>query len=255
MNVFSSYDECFNEILVSYQNASPSADVSKGSELYVRAAGLASCVWGLVRLLQWTYRQMFPTTADPETRERYGIEIGVVKQDGESWEQFLERLLGIYRNASGGGNKTDVEAWAMGVVVDGERASNVTCYPAKFGPGTSVLLVTKASGQPSQALLDRIVEVVLENGPVVPAEVYALAPTTRPVTLSIAMNGGSVSQASSLITSYIASLLPGQPLIPVVLQAMCIQAGAVPTPVITPATEVIPGPFEKIVLNGAIQWL
>lgn len=260
MNVYSTYDSLFDEILTAYRNASSVADTSKGSELYIRAAGLASCVWGVIQVIKWNYRQQFPSSADPETLEREGLELGIERQDGESWEQFLQRLLGIYRNLSGGGNRTDVETWAMEVVINiagvEERASSVKCYPAKFGPGTSVLLVTTSSGSPSQALLDRIVEVVLDKGPVVPAEVYAIAPSTRPVAISVDMSGGSVPQATSLITAYVASLQPGQPLVPVLIQAMCIQAGAAtsPMPSITPASEVLPGPFERIVLNGAITW-
>lgn len=255
---YKSYDELFSQILTSYRNASPNADTSKGSELFIRAAGLASCVWGVTKLILWTLNQMFPTTADPETLERYGIEFGIDKRDGETWEQFLERLLAIYRNTTGGGTQADVERWAMDVVVDNagveEKADSVKCYPAKFGPGTSVLLVSKTVGTPSQALLDRIVEVVLEKGAIVPAEVYALAPTTKAVALSIAMIGGSRDSATSLIAEYFASLRPGQAVFPVIIQSLCLQAGASAPPAVTPSTQVLAGPFERIVLDGAITW-
>lgn len=256
---YKSYDDLFSQILTSYRNASPNADTAVGSELYIRAAGLASCIWGMTRLVLWMLDQMFPTTADPETLERYGIEFGLDKREGESWQQFLDRLLAIYRNTSGGGTPTDVERWAMDVTVSNagveEKADSVKCYPALFGPGTSVLLVSKTIGTPSQALLDRIVEVVLEKGPVVPAEVYAFAPTTKPVALSISMVGGSRDSATSLIVEYFSSLRAHQPLFPVIIQSLCLQAGASVPPTVTPSAQVLAGPFERIILDGAITWL
>lgn len=259
MNPYKSYDQLFNEILTSYRNASPNADVSDGSELYIRAAGLASVLWGLYKLVAWTLAQMFPTSAAPETLERYGQELGLEHRDGESWESLLERVLAIYRNASGGGNPSDVERWAMEVKITvddvDESADSVKCYPAKFGPGTSVLLVSKAVGTPSQALLDAIRDSVVERGPVVPAEVYALAPTTRPIALTITMVGGSIPSATALITAYMASLQPGQTLLPLIIKGLCLQAGASGEPTVVPGVATIPGPFERIVLSGAITWL
>ncbi|MEK7392682.1 MAG: baseplate J/gp47 family protein [Fibrobacterota bacterium] len=253
-----SHDQIFNEVLVSYRGASPNADTSDGSELYVRAAGIASCRWGLIQLLRWIYNQMFISTADQSTLERYGAEFDVTKSELETWEQYLARLTSVYRNQSGGGNATDVERWALDVtvLVDDvqQRASTCKCYPAKYGPGTSVILVSVASGMPSQQLLDRIVEVVIDKGPVVPSEVYATVANTKTITLSILMSGGRQSDASTAILAYIGSLQIGEAFQPVIVQSICMQAGALALPSVTPSAPVSAGPFERIVLSGAITW-
>lgn len=255
MNPYKSYDQLYDEILTSYRNAAPTALTA---ELHLRAAGLASALWGLYKLIAWTIKQMFPTSASPETLEQYAQELGLTKRDGESWESLLARVLSIYRNVSGGGNPSDVERWAMEVkiTVDGvdEYADSVKSYPARFGPGTSVILVSKNSGAPSQALLDAIRDDNLDRCPVVPAEVYAVAATTRSVSLSIKMSGGSTAQAESLITAYMASLQPAQSLLPLIIKGLCMQAGAGSEPEVTPALPTIPGAFERIVLGG-ITWL
>ena len=253
-----SYDQIFNEVLTSYSAASPNADVGEGSELYIRGAGIASCRWGLIQLLRWNYNQMFLSTADQSTLDRYGLEYDVTKGVGESWEQYLARLTAIYRNQSGGGNPTDVELWALGAVVtvDGveQRPDTAQCFPAKYGPGTSVILITTATGTPSQALLDRVVEVVLEKGPVVPAEVYAVVASTLPISLQITMTGGRQSDAAAAILSYLSSMRVAESFQPVIIQAICMQAGATALPTVIPSAPVTPGPFQRITLEGDIVW-
>ena len=258
MTNYKSYDELFSEILTAYQNAAPDAPVSAGSELYMRAAGLASAVWGLLRENRWVLDQIFPTTASPEGLLRHGQDLGIEKRDGESWESYLERILAIYQTPSGGGNKTDYERWAMSVkvLVGGveESADAATCFPAKFGPGTVVLLIERTGATPSQTLLDAIREYVLEVGPVAPAEVYVYRPSTRSFSLSIQMAGGDRAKAASLIQTYLATLLPGQILYPEAIKGLCYQAGASQA-FPTPSTPQIPGPFERLVLSGEIAWL
>lgn len=256
MKTYKSYDELLSEILTNYANASPNTSTLVGSELYVRAAGLASVAWGLYKEARWIFDQIFPTTADPDGLLRHAQDLGLDKRPGESWSALLDRILAIYRNPSGGGNSTDYERWAMSVKVQvngvEESATSATCYPAKFGPGTVVLLIQKASGDPSQTLLDRIRDVVLENGPVVPAEVYVLKPSTKLLPITIQMVGGDRTKANDLIVAYLASLLPGQILYPVALQGMCFQAGASQA-TISPAQPTVPWPFERIILQS-LTW-
>lgn len=254
---YKSYDELFSGILVSYGNASPNASTLVASDLYIRAAGLASAIWGLYKENAWVFDQIFPTTADPDGLLRHAQDLGLTKADGESWDSLLQRILAIYRNPSGGGNKTDYERWAMSAKVTtlgvDESPDKATCYPAKFGPGTIVLLIERTSAPPTQALLDRIRDVCADNGPVTPCEIYVLKPSTRSFALSIQMAGGNRVQAESLIQAYLATLLAGQTLYPVVLQGLCLQAGASQA-LITPTQAQIPGPFERLVLSGAITW-
>ena len=58
------YDVILQEILTDYANQMPGADVSTGSDIYVKATALASPIWGLYQNQQWVTRQIFPDTAD-----------------------------------------------------------------------------------------------------------------------------------------------------------------------------------------------
>lgn len=257
--IYKSYDQQFSEILTSYSSADPNADTSKGSDLYIRGAGLASCIWGIRKHIDWAVKQMFPSTADSDNLLQYGSDLGLDKRDGESWEQYLSRILDIHQNVSGGGNKSDVERWAMECVLNvggvEERLDSAKAYPAKYGPGTCVVLVAKTTGDPSQALMDLVRETVLENGPICPAEVYVVKGTTKPVSISILMVGGNREQAAANISSWLANVEPGQALDPIVLKGLCLQAQATSVTVIAPATIQTPGLFERIVLAGSITWI
>jgi hypothetical protein len=142
--------------------------------------------------------------------------------------------------------------------VDGvtEAPDSAKSYPAKFGPGTSVVLISKSSEDPSQALLDQIRATLLDKIPVVPAEVYVFKTTTRSVAVTIAMTGGSRDDASASIISHISGLVAGQILYPVVLEGICFQAGATSVTIQSPSAPQIPSSFERIVLSGgAVTWV
>lgn len=251
---YRTYDALFSAILTSYQNASsdPARKPVVGDELYMRAAGLASALWGLYREAAWVKAQALPTTADGPELELHAQEHGLTKGAGESYGALLERLLNRLRNPPAGGNKTDYENWAMEVEVAGERADTVRCYPAGLGPGTCVLVVSRASATPSQALLDQIRAVCLDRGPVVPAEVYVWAPSFRDLDLSIAAPGADRAIAEGKIRAYIAELLPGQALYADVLKAYCYLAGATSVSLALPNQ--VPGKFEQIRLRS-LAWL
>lgn len=256
--IYKSFDEAFEEVLVSYRNADPNCDTSTGSDLYVKGAGLASCVWGMQKLATRTVNQMFLSSADQETLLRAGIDLNVAKADGESWEAYLARLEDVVRHASGGGNRTDIERWAMeasytsgGVT---ERPDSAQCFPAKFGPGTVVVVITKASGDPSESLLAAVRSYLMDRIAVVPAEVYVFKPTMRTFVLEITMAGGSRDKAAAGILSYIASLTSNMAFHPVVVEGICWQSGASAVTIDLPLAPIIPGPFERLVLSGAITW-
>ncbi len=65
------YEDLRQEILTDYANQIPGADVSAGSDIYVKASALASALWGIYQQQKWVTRQIFPTSADSAELERH----------------------------------------------------------------------------------------------------------------------------------------------------------------------------------------
>lgn len=249
MSQYKSFDALFSSILTAYQNAGLATSITVGDELYVRAAGLASLVWGTYRECDWVANQIWPDTASDENLLHWGAIYGLTKNEGETYASYLARLLQRLRNPTGGGNKTDYEGWAMEVSYGSEVPSQVTCYGGAdaYGAGTVVLVVSKADGTlASTELLAAIRTHVLEKGPVVPAEVYVLAPEPTSITVSLTMTGGDTALALQLIQSFLASLATGQTVYPEVFAAFCWQAGATSVVQASPLAVVAPGKFGRV---------
>ncbi|TAN61356.1 baseplate J/gp47 family protein [bacterium] len=69
--VTKTYDGIRQAILNDYANQIPGADVSSGSDIYVKASALASAMWGLYQNQAWVARQIFPDTADADELEKH----------------------------------------------------------------------------------------------------------------------------------------------------------------------------------------
>lgn len=249
MSRYKSFDALFSAILTAYQNAGLASSITVGDELYVRGAGLASVVWGAYRECDWVANQIWPDTASNENLLHWGTLFGLTKNDGESYAAYLSRLLQRLRNPPGGGNKVDYEDWAMEVSYGTEVPSQVTCYGGMdgYGPGTVVLVVEKSDGTlASAALLAAIRSHVLEKGPVVPAEVYVIAPTPASIDISLTMTGGDLALARQLIQSFLGALATGQTVYPEVFSAFCWQAGATAVELKSPTSAVSPGKFGRV---------
>lgn len=65
------YDEILSAILTDYANQIPGADISEGSDIYIRASALTSVLWGIYQFQSWTSRQVFPDSADSEELEHH----------------------------------------------------------------------------------------------------------------------------------------------------------------------------------------
>lgn len=71
------YEEIRDALLTDYQNQIAGADVSEGSDIYVKACALASALWGTYQYQQWIARQVFPDTSDADTLERHAAIRGI----------------------------------------------------------------------------------------------------------------------------------------------------------------------------------
>jgi len=246
---YKSYDELFASIKDSYANAC-SVTISIGDELYQRAAGLASALWGLYREVEWSRDQIWPDTSSQDNLVRHAAQYGEILK-GSDYAGLLSRLQARLRSPAAGGNKVDYEGWCLGFTSAGESIDIATCYPAGFGPGTVVLLVRNRDGStPSDAFLSALKSHLLEVGPVVPAAVYVFAPSVLSVAVQITMQGGSIAEATRLINEYMAAIPAGTPVHPQAWISFCYQAGAVGAALISPpSTVLIPSVFQRVSIS------
>jgi len=133
MNPFlQEFDEILNKILVDYRNQLPGCDTSKGSMAAIKAACLASGVWGINAYQAWIARQIFSDTADPEYMEHHAWTQGIFRKIGESDADLLARDLEIRRRPPAGGNRYDFIRWAKEV----DHIVDAYCIPWGQGAGT-----------------------------------------------------------------------------------------------------------------------
>ncbi|MBI5598660.1 MAG: baseplate J/gp47 family protein [Deltaproteobacteria bacterium] len=75
-----SYADILDAILTDYANQIPGADISEGSDIYVRASVLASVLWGIYQYQFWIARQVFPDSADSDELERHAAIRGLSRK-------------------------------------------------------------------------------------------------------------------------------------------------------------------------------
>lgn len=74
------YKEILQAILNDFANQIPGADISEGSDIYVKASALASAVWGLYQHQAWMARQIFPDSADSDVLDHHASIRGVYRK-------------------------------------------------------------------------------------------------------------------------------------------------------------------------------
>ncbi len=66
-----SFDEIRNKYLTTLQNGDADFDIATDSDNYIRGTAIASVVEGLYAYVGWTFRQIFPDTADEENMRHH----------------------------------------------------------------------------------------------------------------------------------------------------------------------------------------
>ena len=75
------YDTLLQEILSDFQGQIDGANTTELSDIYVKAAALASVTSGLYKYLHWLEKQIFPDSADEAELERHcGVRVMKKKQ-------------------------------------------------------------------------------------------------------------------------------------------------------------------------------
>lgn len=251
---YKTYDELFNAILVAFAGAG-SSPVTPGSDKYIRAAGLASSVWGLYRELAYVEGQIFEDTADDPNLIRHASSYGIIKAEAESFDNLLRRLQERKKHPPSGGNRYDFRRWALETTHEGEVVEEAVCYPNGRGIGTSVVACwNRDNSAPSAQLLSAIYAHIMDVCSVAPREVYIIPTTDLVVNVSITMVGGSISLAEQYLRAYVDDLAPGELLALGFIWAFCIQAKATSVTVHTPTGDVLPTEYARVRL-GTVEWL
>jgi len=141
-----SFDELLDAILTDWRNQFPEADTSQGSLIFIRAACLASALWGIYKYQDWISAQIFPDTADTEQLEHHAWVRGLPRTAGETDAALLARLLNHIRRPPAGGNKNDYEQWALSV----NYVAKAWCFPEGQGLGTVDIVILADMGTGSE---------------------------------------------------------------------------------------------------------
>lgn len=172
--------------------------------------------------------------------------------DIETDASLLGRLLFILRNPPASGNKADYKRWAL--EVDGCDGAFV--YPLRRGLGTCDVIITSAGGLPSAGLITDVQNHIDELRPCGVNTLAVLAPTllVQNHIMQIKVSGISLVDATTMIDaaldSYYATLLPGDPYIKSVVEALISGiVGITDRAISAPAGNVLP-----TVDDTAVQW-
>ena len=173
--------------------------------------------------------------------------------DVESDGELLARLLDLIRRPPAGGNKYDYRRWAL--AVPGVSAAYV--YPLRRGLGTVDVVITSANGLPSADTLAAVQTYIDDVRPVTAKGFFVLAPTLKPVNISVLVQLSGITQVdaqaaiNTALGGYFAALAPGDTAVKSRLEALI--SGI---PGITDRSVTLPAANVVAVVDAAkVEWL
>jgi uncharacterized phage protein gp47/JayE len=129
------FDDLMEQILLDYKNLDPSPDVNEGSIVYIKAACLASMLWGLYRFQDYIAKQEFPDTADTDNLNHWGAIYGIARNSGEADSAYAARILQYLQSPPAGGTALDYKNWSLSVTTTINAQENF--LPAAVNIGTN----------------------------------------------------------------------------------------------------------------------
>lgn len=244
-----SFDEILNAILTDYVNQDATADISKGSLIFLKASAQASAIWGLYKEIGYVARQIFPDTADRENLEHHAAIRGLAPIVGETTAELQARLIDYIRNPPAGGNQYDYIRWAKELT----GVDYAWCVPMGQGVGTiDVLILADAvltgSEIPTADLLAAVRAHIVDICPINVKFLRVLAPEILSQDVTIVRVNAVYPAASAIadITAYMDSLEPGDVLYQDQLKALALGGLGGSAPVTTPGADVVPTTHQMI---------
>jgi uncharacterized phage protein gp47/JayE len=248
-----------NKILTDYANLDSQPATSEGSIVFIKAACLASALWGLYRFCDYVSQQIFPDTADTDNLNHHGYILGLTRQPGESDTDYLTRILDFLRQPAAGGNANDIVTWVKSVppVATYYVKTATVLVPPTSEPGTSTVVVdpNDESILSTQAMIDLVTAVqayvdikrpVTSVITVVPVSILLVD-----VTIHVSGTDLDIVTMAADVAAYVASLNPGDTLYLSKLSSICITDGANDATVIQPTVNIVPVADHVVRINGS----
>lgn len=140
---YKSFDDLLEQILNAYSNLDESPDVTIGSITYIKAACLASMLWGLYKYDDFLANQIFMDSCDTDSLNHFGLIYGVSRLSGETDSDYANRILEFLRQPPAGGTALDYERWALATP---PSLANIQedFLPAAVNTGTYQITVTQS---------------------------------------------------------------------------------------------------------------
>lgn len=237
------YSDILQEILTDYANQIPGADVSAGSDIYVKATALASAVWGLYQNQQWLARQIFPDSADATELERHAALRGLSRKPASKASGTvtftgtngtvvnsvlsLKTAEGVYFTTTSGGTIASGTLSVSAQAADGGASGNIpaaTSLTVQDPPAgldsaavTAAAFTGGADSETDTALLTRLLDVLRQppaGGTANDYKTWALEVTSVEAAYVYPLRGGLGSvTVIPLVAGSGASRIPSQGLI------------------------------------------
>jgi uncharacterized phage protein gp47/JayE len=257
-----SFDDLLEQILVDYSNQDTTPDTTAGSITYIKAACLASMLWGLYRYQDYLAKQIFVDSADTDNLNHHGSIYGIARTTTDTDQTYATKILNFLRQPPAGGNKLDYETWALatsGVTGAGYTGiltvSNATVITPDDGlspgsvsvtvmPNDETMLGTTGMYDLSTAAYTYIdsKRPVTANQLTVQPPTLVYAYITINVTAATGVTLDTITMVSD-ITAFVNTLNPGDPIYISKLQSICIQDGALNATVSSPVADLLPNKY------------
>lgn len=137
---YQEFDDILAAILTDYNNLDSAPNTGVGSIVWIKAACLASMLWGLYRYQDYLANQIFPDTADTDNLNHHGSVYGLPRKSGESDGDYAQRIVTYLAQPPAGGTLLDYKTWAEDTP---ETFGNVNenFLPAAVNTSTNVITV------------------------------------------------------------------------------------------------------------------
>lgn len=142
------FDGLLEEILRRYQNLDPAPDITQGSIVYIKAACLASMLWGLYKYQDYLADQIFLDTADTDSLNHWALGIfGIARLTDETDHDYALRVIEYLQMPPAGGTAKDYKDWSLTGTPQGTPATPFdyaeSLTPSALNTSTNIITTTQ----------------------------------------------------------------------------------------------------------------